>query len=37
MEAMDASLLGISLLRAFFSALVGMLVFGLLELFSQNK
>jgi len=37
MEAMDASLLGISLLRAFFSALVGMLVFSLLELFSQNK
>lgn len=37
LEAMDGSLVGISLLRAFFSALLGILIFGLLELFSQNK
>jgi hypothetical protein len=37
LEAMDGSLIGISLLRAFFSAFLGILIFGLLELFSQTK
>ena len=37
LEAMDGSLLGISLIRAFFSSFFGILIFGLLELFNQTK
>jgi hypothetical protein len=36
-EASDFALLGLSLLRAFSSALLGMLVFGLLEFFNRGQ
>ncbi|CAM3391725.1 hypothetical protein [Aquirufa ecclesiirivi] len=37
LEASDLSLLGISLLRGLSSCLLGLLVFGILELFNLNK
>jgi hypothetical protein len=37
LEASDFALLGLSLLRAFSSALLGMLVFGLLEFFNRGQ
>jgi hypothetical protein len=36
-ESADASLLTYSLLRAFASAILGTLVFGILELFNQKN